>query len=203
MFEKVIGYVHGELAPPEHAILQVHLRECAGCQGEVVRLQKLEDLLRVHLPSISPSPTFASTFANRLAAEIAAEEARRERPGVLGWLTRPWMIPAAALAVLVLAVTYSLSPSPGVTPAKSVIAQSQPAVRPDAAANAPLGIRNSRSESPALAQAPRQGVSTGVVASRPSVPPELIREADAFIDYAIIRELRVLETPGAAPGHTG
>src|SRR5262249_25185099 len=93
------GYVSGKLNPSSIASVRAHLQACAACRDELVQIQRLDKLLEKALPTIAPSPGFASKFANRLAAEGAAEEAKAARGA--GWLLQPWVVGLAATAMLV------------------------------------------------------------------------------------------------------
>jgi anti-sigma factor RsiW len=76
MLVELPGYASGKLDPNTAASVKAHLQACAACRDELVQIQLLDKLLKESLPTISPSPGFASRFANRLAAEVAAEDHR-------------------------------------------------------------------------------------------------------------------------------
>src|SRR5881397_1798678 len=97
MLVELPGYVTGKRDPSSTAPVRAHLQTCAACRDELVQIQRLDKLLEEALPTIAPSPGFASTFANRLAAEIAAEE-EAVAGGWTGWLLQPWLVGLAATA---------------------------------------------------------------------------------------------------------
>jgi anti-sigma factor RsiW len=180
--QEIPGLHSGQIDPSTRAGVQHHLSSCVHCKTEATRMDRLDELLRTHLPTITASPTFASTFANRLAAEIAAEEARAERKGLFGWLGRPWLVPAGALAILIVGALGAMlanRPSPQVAtaprpaPAEKVVVAEAP-----------------RAPGKAMARAPKPA---SVVVAAADVPPALQEEAEPFIDYAIVRQLHELE----------
>jgi anti-sigma factor RsiW len=173
------GYISGKLSAEEAAPVRAHLEMCGGCRSEVASLRRLEQLLSRALPSIEPSPTFASTFANRLAAEVAAEEEAASH-GWLGWLLQPWLIPVAAAALLA-AVIF----------------------RPFGDAGAPLSF-----SLPRLAQKPpaehKAPPAPGDKALASNPPSELLQRPEMFVDYSVIRDLDILESgKGDSESHNG
>src|SRR5690349_6726871 len=89
------GYVGGKLDASAAVSVQRHLQECSSCQAELRQIERLEQLLSVALPEVSPSTGFASSFANRLAQEILdeGEEERFSPRSILSWLIQPWLLP--------------------------------------------------------------------------------------------------------------
>jgi len=182
------GYVSGKLSAAEAAPVRAHLELCTGCRAEVKQLQRLDQLLSEALPSIKPSPTFASTFANRLAAEtIAQEEAVGQ--GWLGWLLQPWLIPVAAAALLAVVMftpwfseqtggPLPLPKLPGM-PSGGIASSKKPAADAKVAAAPP-------------------SEKSAVVASNP--PSEVLQRPEMFVDYSVIRDLDILES---GKGDTG
>jgi anti-sigma factor RsiW len=191
------GYVSGRLSAAETGPVRAHLALCAGCRSEVTQLERLDQLLSKALPSIKPSPGFASTFANRLAAERVAEEEAASH-GWLGWLLQPWLIPVAAAAVLA-AVMFTpwfsertggplrLPKLPGVS-SGGVASSKKPAAEPKVASAAP-------SDKGAVA-------SSTVASSNP--PSEVLQRPELFVDYSVIRDLDILESgKGDTESHAG
>ena len=160
------GFVSGKLGAEQAAPVRAHLEICGGCRSEVVQLEKLDRLLMRALPTIEPSPTFASTFANRLAAEVAAGEEASSR-GWLGWLMQPWLIPVAAAAVLAFVM-----------------------FRPFGVTTAPMSFprfaQKPPSEHKGAPAAPEK------LASNP--PSEVLQRPEMFVDYSVIRDLDILES---------
>lgn len=184
--EELHDYARGELGAERTSAVSRHVAACRGCGAELEQLQKLDRLLAESLlgPSITPSPTFASRFANRLAAEIADEEARAAETGFWHWLARPWLVPAAAAAVLTVAALVVWGPGgrgsqPAGPSSAAVASRAEAGPKPIAKAGA-------------ATTAPR-------VAEARKLPPELMKHPDLFVDYAVIRDLGILqETEGGA-----
>jgi hypothetical protein len=179
-----------------------HLQACASCREEVRRLQDLEVLLQKYLPVIETSPTFASRFANRLAAEIAAEEERESRPaGVFGRLLRPWLIPVAAAAALTALVVTQWLPRQsgtglGLPQAPSVAAsKTKSSTDTKLAAGAKSGGDVKVAAAKPATSPPPANVAS---AANPASPPDdVVRRPELFVDYAVIRDLDVLDRDGA------
>ena len=198
--EDLPGYAGGNLGVEERALIDAHLRTCRPCQDEVRALERLDRLLREGLPWVEPSPELQHRFLNRLAAEIEAEtDSSEERESLLSWLLRPWLIPAvatAALAVLVLAGSFgsghdapvrtAREPAPSDVPA--------PAVAVVAAPQAPVA------QAPAAAPLAVAGSKSG---PGRSVPADLERDPDLFVDFAIIKELEILHAIDSSTGSAG
>ncbi|MGH7856413.1 MAG: zf-HC2 domain-containing protein [Candidatus Binatia bacterium] len=182
------AYARGLLPPSAASPVERHLRSCPGCQAELGELERLEQVLIDHLPTIAPSVSFASTFASRLAAEVLADEERSAAPGFFGWLLRPWVIPLAVAATLGAVVfSSSLLTAPGpVAPvarlerdaAPPPVAEARPAARTEVA-----GIPST--DSP-------KGSGTRRMFAAP--PRDLLERADLFVDYSVIQNLDVLES---------
>jgi len=65
--EKLSAFIDNELPPPEHSLIERHLKQCQFCTQEEKSLRKINDLLD-SIPDESPVPTFASTAVQRAAA---------------------------------------------------------------------------------------------------------------------------------------
>jgi anti-sigma factor RsiW len=94
----VQAYVDGELTGVDREQFQRHLGTCEAC-ARLCHLQgRFKAAIRAHLPR----PPVPAVFRARLRSALDAEEpARRRWP----WLTYPRLVPAAAAALLLLAVT--------------------------------------------------------------------------------------------------
>lgn len=186
------GYVAGKLDMASSVSVATHLRSCEECSAEVSALGQLEVLLSKALAPVEPSAGFASRFANRLAAEMALEEQAEERPSWLSWLLQPWLVPVAAAAVLgaiVFAPWFTSERAP-----KSVIPSLPSLASGVASAKKPAP---STVASNAVVQAPKT-----VVASK-EVPGDVIQRPELFVDYAVIRDLDVLEANDPGAGKAG
>jgi len=85
---------------------RAHLEACEACRGEVARLAALLREAR-ELPVPEPSPMFWDHFSARVREAVAGQpQAPR---GWSGWLRWPVLLPAGALALLVLALVSPLS----------------------------------------------------------------------------------------------
>jgi hypothetical protein len=71
----------GLLDPAEERRLREHVRECAGCAGELEALSALASGLRVQ-PAPAPSAELLARTAALAAAELAAEADRRRGAGL-------------------------------------------------------------------------------------------------------------------------
>jgi anti-sigma factor RsiW len=96
----VQAYVDGELAGIDREQFQRHVSTCEAC-ARFCRLQgRFKAAIRVHLPR----PPVPVEFRQRLRAALDAQPedlSRRRWP----WLTYPRLMPAAAAALLLLAIT--------------------------------------------------------------------------------------------------
>jgi putative zinc finger protein len=111
--DRLSEYLDGELAPPEKAALEEHLRTCVGCRAV------LEDLRRVkrfaaELKDAPPRNELWGDVAKRIghpeAAVLVADELAARRRLRFG----PWLkVGAAAAAVLVLGVALGRWTAPG------------------------------------------------------------------------------------------
>lgn len=174
------GYVAAKLDAATTAAVRSHLESCAACKAEVRELEGLDRLLTAELGSIEPSRTLASSFANRLAAEMRAEQDRGERRSWLSWLAQPWLIPlgaAAALGAILFSPWYPAGDAPSV-------------IQPMVAEN--------RASQEKPAEGGGAGGKIGLASSEP--PADLMRRSELFVDYAVIRDLDVLESSGDAEG---
>lgn len=185
---ELVAYSHGELASEAASKVEQHLRACASCQAEAVRLRKLERLLVEHMPSTDISPTLASTFANRLAAEILAETAGSKAAGWRSWLLRPWLIPVlvtAGLVLFVLSPGLRQEPSRNLTESReTVLSAGEPRLAEKEAPQALAGL--SRSGEGGAGKDRTKAVMA-------SPPRELIARPGFFLDYPVIADLDALE----------
>jgi anti-sigma factor RsiW len=192
LLPELVAYVHRQLPEDEIGKVALHLRDCAGCQAEVRRLEKLDALLVEHLPSVELSASFMSTFANRLAAEIGAEQAEEEAQadkGFLAWLWRPWLVPVALVAATAGFVLFMTLPrmGPGSGPAVA-----RHVDRPGAA---PVIAEGPKKEEPrAVAEAPRKlRGEQGNELVMASPPKDLLERPGLFLDYPVISDLDTLD----------
>lgn len=183
------GYVSGKLDPKAGAPVRAHLQACAACRDELVQIQRLDKLLKDALPTITPSPGFASMFANRLAAEAAAE-GEAISGGWAGWLLQPWVVGLAATAMLVIIMLGALnfSPRSSDTPIPRI-------------PNLTGGVaKKPVADSPKIASNPTE--KNKLTASNP--PSDVLQRPELFVDYSVIRDLDILESgTGDAASHAG
>jgi anti-sigma factor RsiW len=174
------GYVSGKLDPSSAAPVRAHLQTCGACRDELAQIQRLDKLLKEALPTITPSPGFASTFANRLAAEVAAEE-EAMAGGWAGWLLQPWLVGLAATAMLAF-IMFGVLTSPSPWSFDTSIPRI-PSLS-GGVARKPVGeIPKIASNSPEKNKA---------VAS--NVPSDVLQRPELFVDYSVIRDLDVLDS---------
>ena len=188
------GYVGGKLDASTAVSVQRHLQACSGCQAELRGIEQLDQLLAVSLPSISPSPGFASSFANRLAQEMADEESeQRFSPrALMSWLVQPWLLPvgaAAVLAVIVYGWSGSEQSASWSVPMPSLsggVASQKSAPAADTKLAAKPADKSTEKKVLAQAAAPAE-----------NPPPDLLQRPELFVDYAIIRDLDELNADKA------
>jgi len=183
------GYVGGKLDASTALSVQRHLQACSGCQGELREIERLEQLLDVALPSITPSPGFASSFANRLAQEMADDESeQRFSPrSLLSWFVQPWLLPVGAAAVLALTVLTPWSTSE----------RSQSGFPVPSLSGGVASQKKTDGDTKDAAK-PAERAEKKVVASNSETPPaELLQRPEFFVDYAVIRDLDILDNDKA------
>jgi anti-sigma factor RsiW len=180
------AYVRGLLESPAAASVERHVRTCPGCRNELKELEQLERVLTDHLPTMIPSPTFASTFANRLAAEVLAEEERfATSGGLFGWRIPSWAIPLGVAATLAVVVLSSGLRTEAPTGPVANVPNENPSRVDGAEAPGRAEVAVARKPKP-------KGSIAETVAAAP--PAELLEKADLFVDYSVIRELDALES---------
>lgn len=198
--EDLPGYAGGNLPAADRALLEAHLRTCRPCQDEVRALERLDRLLRDGLPWVEPSPELQHRFMSRLAAEIEAESGpAEERESLLSWLLRPWLIPAVATAALAVIVLAGSLGGGGATATRLP--------REPVAAD-PGSSRVAIAPQPALVEEPMPAKAAVAVAgtkrgASPTVPDELERNPDLFVDLEIIKDLEILRAINPNTGSAG
>lgn len=188
------GYLGRKLDPASMAAIRAHVQACISCQAGVRDLERLNELLAVGLPTIEPSRTFASSFANRLAAEIASEsteEAERGGQRWLAWILQPWLIPvalAATLAAIVFGPWFAGEPITRTVPVQGV----------SASGGSVASVKK------AQADVKVAGGNAGKAAVASAGPPEdLVQRPELFVDFAVIRDLDILDSNHEVVGRAG
>ncbi len=185
------GYVSGKLDRSSAATVRAHLQTCAACRDELVLFQRLDKLLEEALPTIAPSPGFASRFANRLVAEVAADE-RAMAGGWAGWLLQPWLVGLAATAIVAF-IMFGVLKSPN-SPWSFDSSIPRIPILSGGVARKPVG------EGPKIASNPPE--KNEAIAS--NVPSDVIQRPELFVDYAVIRDLDILDSgTGDTESHAG
>ncbi len=97
------GYVAGELGPMEQAIVAEHLAECAGCQAELAREQKLRALMG-DVPAYECPDELTAAITAAVDAEPAPRHHQRTRRfhSWSGTLAAASLVAAAVLLAVVL-----------------------------------------------------------------------------------------------------
>jgi anti-sigma factor RsiW len=184
------GYVGGKLDAVSAVSVQRHLQGCSSCQAELRELERLDQLFAVALPSVLPSPGFASSFANRLAQEIIDEgEGRRFSPrSILSWFVQPWLLPVGAAAVLALIMANMYGPWFG---------SEQPAGWPLRAPSVSSGVASSKKPAPDAKVAAKPDKPDNKVIAGAKPPPDVLARPELFVDYAVIRDLDIVNSDKA------
>ena len=92
-------YLRGALMGSALAEFQAHLRECAGCRGEVAAMTAHRELLRLlHATDAGPDASFCARVMQRIDAQRQASLPYALSQPALGWR----LIFAASAAVLLL-----------------------------------------------------------------------------------------------------
>src|SRR5262245_57567054 len=96
------AYVDGELAGVDREAVERHLVACATC-GQRVRLEsRFKAAVRAHLPR----PEVPEVLRRRIEQALASQPiAPRRWFSLPAWLSYPRLVPAAAAALLLLAIT--------------------------------------------------------------------------------------------------
>jgi hypothetical protein len=169
--EQLFAFVHGMLDAQEAAGARAHVGECARCRQVVKEFERVNVILDEWKPT-EPSPWFDARV--RAAVAVEGEGGWRKNLAAMQWAR--WLLPAAAVALLVFALL--------------VIRQSSPPPQPVAGKTSPV----ERAAPPPEATPPEAGhESTPVVqaqnASAPANPATLTRRDETTPED----DLRVLE----------
>jgi anti-sigma factor RsiW len=92
---KINGYIDAELSEQEMRAMDAHLRDCASCASEALRLVQLKHATQLAARRYTPSPEFRRKIAGQIT-----NQASPRKPASWRWA---WM-PALAFAVMVLIV---------------------------------------------------------------------------------------------------
>jgi anti-sigma factor RsiW len=184
------GYVGGKLDAVSAVSVQRHLQGCASCQAELRELERLDQLLAVALPSVKPSPGFASSFANRLAQEIGdeREERRFASRSVLSWFVQPWLLPVGAAAALALIMANLYGPWFG-----SEHSTGWPLRAPSVSS----GVASSKKPAPDTKLAAKPDKTDKKLVAGGNPPPDVLARPELFVDYAVIRDLDIVNSDKA------
>ena len=103
--EKIMQYIHHDLAGDEQSAFERHVRECSGCQEFVRQENEFTALLNEHITMSDTLPEGLRKSVEQMVQEYGTAEAN-EAPGVK-W-TWPQLFPALgvlSVIILVLCVT--------------------------------------------------------------------------------------------------
>jgi len=93
------AYADGELAFEETLALEAHVEQCQACAARLEQIRTLKDALRA-APYFSAPAALAARVRTTVAD--AAVSSSRPRPRVFRW--QPWLVSAASIAIVALAV---------------------------------------------------------------------------------------------------
>ena len=168
------GYVGGKLDAAAAVSVQRHLHGCASCQTELREVKQLDQLLAVALPSVT----------QEMLDE--GEERRFSPRSVLSWFVQPWLLPVGAAAVLALIMANMYGPWFG---------SEQSTGWPLRAPSVSSGVASSKKPAPDNRLAEKS--EKKVVASNTPPPPDVLARPELFVDYAVIRDLDILDSDKA------
>jgi hypothetical protein len=174
--ELLSAYLDRRVGPAEAMFLQRHLRECAGCSGELAGLNAVRGLLR-SLPQVSPPRSF-----------VIAEPAPIIRfPRLVVW-TRA--VGAVAAVFFVILVSLDLLGLGAATTVPTTVQNR--AVMPTPAAARPASAR--------LSEAPRPAPQPGAAAARSEFVSQEAdrRQAEATVESLTASPMEPLTLPGSA-----
>jgi anti-sigma factor RsiW len=129
VFQELIAYLEGRLAPAERSQIEEHLANCPACRARAEEFRGVWSVMD-ELPAIEPSLGFDARVRQRIAAEPSR-----------GWFA--WFVPQARLgvaAVLLLVLTVWVAKHPRSTPSLSEGPEASAASEQDFNAIKNLGV---------------------------------------------------------------
>ena len=188
--EQLFAFAHGMLDAHEEAAARAHLDECARCRQAVEEFARLDAVLEEWKPA-EPSPWFDTRVRAALAVE--GEGGWRKALGTMQWAR--WLVPAAAVALLVFALLVMRQ-----SPPPQPVARQTPAVQKKATP-APEAARPEagHESAPAVqAQNPSVPAKPAPVARRDETKPEddleVLEDYDMLANFDVLSELPRVET---------
>jgi hypothetical protein len=104
--ENLVLYHYGDLDGAEHAALQAHLHECAGCAGY---LRELGALMPLMVKTDQPPPPFWNDYNRELRHKLDGAAEKTGWRQALSAFFQPRLVPVfAAAAVVAIALTFTL-----------------------------------------------------------------------------------------------
>jgi hypothetical protein len=183
--ERLFAFAHGMLDAQEEAADRAHVAECARCQQVVEEFARLDNVLDEWQP-VEPSPWFDARL--RAALAVQGESGWRKTLGAMQWAR--WLVPAAVVAALVLALMVMRQSTP---PPQPVARQNSPVEK---AAPAPEAARPEarRESAPAVqAQNPSAPANPVVQVRRDETAPEddlrVLEDFDMLANFDVLSEL--------------
>jgi len=181
--EQLFSFAHGMLDAQEDAALRAHVAECVHCRQAVEEFERLNVVLDEWKPA-EPSPWFDARV--RAAVAVEGEGGWRNTLGAMQWAR--WLVPAAAVALLVFAllVMRQSPPPPQPVARESALPVQKTAPAPEAgrveATHEPASV--------AQVQNPAAPASAPTVVRRDERNPE--DDLKAFDDYDMLANFDVL-----------
>lgn len=100
--------IHGELDPGSRPRWQSHLRTCAACQQERLRMMQLVGKMKGVMSPPSLTREDRDGMVRALRAGMGPREGKRGEAGRWAWLSRPWRISPALVSACVFAAIISI-----------------------------------------------------------------------------------------------
>jgi hypothetical protein len=191
--DRLVDYLYAELAPGDRQAFEAHLSGCPACRGEVdalgSTLARTRAVVRTSLEE-PPPRVHAAVLAQAAAHATAGVTVGRMAPPLesagwlgrlLGWVRRPWILPAFAaasvMAVFVLARKVVVDPERKLVATPELVQEPAPAAPPALSAPAePAADHLAREEAggaaPARRALPTRKRASGPRATAFAPPPQ-------------------------------
>jgi len=183
--EQLFAFAHGMLDAQEEAAARTHVAECARCRQAVEEFARLDAVLEEWKPA-EPSPWFDTRV--RVALAVEGEGGWRKALGTMQWAR--WLVPAAAVAALVLVLMVMRQSTP---PPQPVARQTPAAQETTPAPEAGRPEAGHESAPAAQAQNPSAPANPATLTRRDETTPEddlkVLEDFDMLANFDVLSEL--------------